>query len=77
MEHDSRLDIEVAAYETFMAFQQVGELQQQCLGQMFYNCFCLHEFTDHSRLLGVYEADGKHALRVIEGFLELTKRCRL
>lgn len=39
MEHDSRLDIEVAAYETFMAFQQVGELQQQCLGQMFYNCF--------------------------------------
>ncbi|MFY1662880.1 hypothetical protein [Pseudomonas sp. Pseu.R1] len=65
MENDSSLQIERAAYEEFRCLWNLGNFEQQRLGQAFYNHFELHKITDQAALRSLYEADGEKASSLI------------
>lgn len=62
----TQLVLEKNAYEDFHAMHRTGSFSGQRLGQAFYNHFELHRLSDQQRLAGLYEADGKSALKIIE-----------
>ena len=67
----STLEIESAAYDAFLLRGNQGEFDGQRLGQAFYQHFRLHRISDQAHLYGLYEADGKKALKVISKVFQI------
>ncbi|MBD9618318.1 hypothetical protein ABH908_005944 [Pseudomonas frederiksbergensis] len=66
------LVLEKNAYQEFHAMHRAGNFSGQRLGQAFYNHFKLHRLSDQQQLKGLYEADGKSALKIIERVFTLS-----
>ena len=64
--------IEREAVDVFMAHWEAGAFKAQRLGQAFYNHFNLHRLSDQPALLDLYAADGKKALKCINGLFEIS-----
>ncbi|MBK5512528.1 hypothetical protein [Pseudomonas sp. TH15] len=71
MDSHSSLEIDSAAYEHFLSLWELGKFEGQRLGQAFYNHFRLHRLSDQTPLQGLYEADGKKALKVIGEVIQI------
>lgn len=59
----TKLQIERAAYDGFLRLWDSGSLENQRLGQAFYNH--LHRLSDQSGLQALHEADGKQAVKAL------------
>lgn len=67
-----KLQLEQAAYETFLrAFYHGTRFAGQRFGQAFYNHFKLHKLANQDQLKGLYEADQKAAVLIIQRAFEM------
>lgn len=58
--------LEKVAYLEFQRLLKTGHFAHQRTGQAFYNHFNLHLLSDQQALAGLYAADGRQAIKLIE-----------
>ncbi|WP_017475121.1 hypothetical protein [Pseudomonas sp. PAMC 26793] len=66
-----RLALEKLAYLEFLRLLEASHFESQRTGQAFYNHFNLHRLSDQQALAGLYAADGRQAIKLIERMFDI------